>query len=161
VAEITQESVADFPTRVMEAAAYFDFIVVDLGSLQNISNDLSDRRWSSQVKIWVSRFAHSILITSGSDLLQSKRLKNLCEELTEIKLPAQISLFIVPSENLIKRERFQITDFRPFIPKEVLYLPLDSKLCAAARKERTSLAEINAKAPLRKAFAAIALQITT
>jgi hypothetical protein len=79
----------------------------------------------------------------------------------EIKLPAEISLFIVPSENLSKRERLQIVDFRPFIPKEVLYLPLDSKLCAAARKEHTSLSEINAKAPLRKAFAAIALQITT
>jgi hypothetical protein len=38
---------------------------------------------------------------------------------------------------------------------------MDSKLCAAARKERTSLSEVNAKAPLRKAFAAIALQITT
>ena len=161
VAEITQNNISDFPTRAMEAAAYFDFIVVDLGSLQNLSNDLLDRRWASQVKIWVSRFAHSILISSGSDLLQSKRLKNLCDELGEIKLAAQISLFIVPTETSNKRERFQIVDFQPFIPKEVLYLPLDSKICAAARKEHTSLSEINAKAPLRKAFATIALQITT
>jgi len=161
VAEITQNNIADFPARAMEAASYFDFVIIDLGSLQNISNDLSDRRWSSQVKIWVSRFAHSILITSGSDVLQSKRLRNLCDELAEIKLPAQISIFIVPTESFSKRERFQIVDFQPFIPKEVGYLPMDSKLCAAARKERTSLSEVNAKAPLRKAFAAIALQITT
>lgn len=161
VAEITQSKIIDFPMRAIEAAAYFDFIIVDLGSLQNISNDLLDRRWSSQVKIWVSRFAHSILITSGSDQLQSKRLKSLCDELAELKLQAQISLYIVPTETLNKRERFQIVDFQPFTPKEVLYLPLDSKLCAAARKEHTSLSEINAKAPLRKAFAAIALQITT
>jgi Flp pilus assembly CpaE family ATPase len=161
VAEITQNNIADFPTRAMEAASYFDFVVIDLGSLQNISSDLSDRRWSSQVKIWVSRFAHSILITSGSDVLQSKRLRNLCDELAEIKLPAQISIFIVPTESFSKREKLQIVDFQPFIPKEVGYLPMDSKLCAAARKERTSLSEVNAKAPLRKAFAAIALQITT
>jgi Flp pilus assembly CpaE family ATPase len=69
--------------------------------------------------------------------------------------------FAATSETLSKRDRLQIVDFQPFIPKEVGYLPVDSKLCAAARKERTSLAEINAKAPLRKAFAAIALQITT
>jgi Flp pilus assembly CpaE family ATPase len=161
VAEITQNNITDFPARAMEAASYFDFVVIDLGSLQNISNDLSDRRWSSQVKIWVSRFAHSILITSGSDVLQSKRLRNLCDELAEIKLPAQISIFIFPTESISKRERFQIVDFQPFMPKEVGYLPMDSKLCAAARKERTSLSEVNAKAPLRKAFAAIALQITT
>jgi Flp pilus assembly CpaE family ATPase len=37
---------------------------------------------------------------------------------------------------------------------------LDSRLCAAARKERTTLSEINGKAPLRKAIAAMALQIT-
>jgi MinD-like ATPase involved in chromosome partitioning or flagellar assembly len=161
VAEITQDNVSDFPTRAAEAASYFDYVIIDLGSLLNISNDLSDRRWSSQVKIWVSRFAHSILITSGSDVLQSKRLKNLCNELAEMKLPAQISLFIVPAETINKRERLQIVDFKPFVPKEVVYLPMDSKICAAARKEHTALSEVNAKAPLRKVFAEIALQITT
>ena len=161
VAEITQRNSSDFSARAMEAAAYFDFVVVDLGSLQNLTNDLSDRRWTSQVKIWVSRFADSILISSGSDVLQIKRLKNLCDELSEIKLSAQISLFIAPSEALSKRERMQIVDFQPFNPKEVTYLPWDSKLCSAARKEHTTLSEINAKAPLRKAFAAIALRITT
>ena len=161
VAEITQQNIADFPARAMEAAAYFDFIVVDLGTLQNLSNDLSDRRWTSQVKIWVSRFAHTIFISSGSDALQIKRLRNLSHELSEVKLPAQISFLIAPTETSRIRERFEIVDFQPFIPKEVRYLPLDSKLCAAARKERTTLSEINVKAPLRKAFAAIALQITT
>jgi Flp pilus assembly CpaE family ATPase len=60
-----------------------------------------------------------------------------------------------------KRERIQVADFQPFSARDVQYLPVDTKLCAAARKERTTLSEINAKAPLRKAFAAIALQITT
>lgn len=161
VAEITQSNIADFSSRAMEAAAQFDFIVIDLGSLQNISNDLSDRRWSSQVKIWVSRFAHSIFISSGSDVLQVKRLRKLCDDLADVKLPAEISLLIVPTDTTNKREKLQLADFQPFFAREVRYLPLDSKLCALARRERTTLSEINAKAPLRKAFAAIALQITT
>ena len=161
VAEITQSKIADFPIRATEAAAYFDFVIVDLGSLQNISNDLSDRRWSSQVKIWVSRFAHSIFISSGSDLLQVKRLRELCDDLADVKLPAEISLFITPTDLVSKREGIQLADFQPFFAREVRYLPVDSKLCAAARKERTTLSEVNAKAPLRKAIAAIALQITT
>ena len=160
VAEITQSKIIDFPNRASEAAAYFDFIIVDLGSLQNISNDLSDRRWSSQVKIWVSRFAHSIFISAGSDVLQVKRLRELCDDLADMKLPAEISLFIRPTEQMSKRERIQVADFQPFSARDVQYLPVDTKLCAAARKERTTLSEVNAKAPLRKAFAAIALQIT-
>ena len=161
VAEITQHNIADFSIRAMEAAAYFDFIVVDLGSIQNICSDLSDRRWTSQVKIWVSRFAHSIFISSGSDVLQVKRLRQLCDDLAEVRIPAQISLLITPTETASKGMKLQIVDFQPFLPKQVRYLPLDSKICAAARTERTMLSEINAKAPLRKAFAAIALQITT
>lgn len=160
VAEITQSKIIDFPNRASEAAAHFDFIIVDLGSLQNISNDLSDRRWSSQVKIWVSRFAHSIFISAGSDVLQIKRLRELCDDLAVMKLQAEISLFIRPTEQMSKRERIQVADFQPFSARDVQYLPVDTKLCAAARKERTTLSEINAKAPLRKAFAAIALQIT-
>ena len=161
VAEITQSNIADFSIRAMEAAAYFDFIVVDLGSLQNISNDLSDRRWSSQVKIWVSRFAQSIYISSGSDLLQTKRLRELCEDLFDVNLPARISLIISPNSASKRYMKTELVDHQPFSPKDVRYLPFDSKLCAVARKERTTLSEVNAKAPLRKAFAAIALQITT
>jgi len=160
VSEVTQSNIADFSTRVMEAAGYFDCIVIDLGSLQNIASDLSDRRWSSQVKIWASHFAQELFISAGSDLLQIQRLNELSSELFDIKLPARISIFITHSETPVKKANSQQVDFQPFSPKQVQYLPFDSRLCAAARKERTSLSEINGKAPLRKAIAAIALQIT-
>ncbi len=160
VAEVTQSNIADFSSRAMDAAKYFDYIVIDLGSLQNITSDLSDRRWSSQVKIWVSRFAQELFISSGSDLLQIKRLSKLCRELSEIKLPARISIFIKPSETSVKKEIWQADDFQSLNLKKVQYLPMDSRLCAAALKERTTLSEINGKAPLRKAIAAIAIQIT-
>ena len=160
VTEITQSNIADFSSRALDAAAYFDYIVIDLGSLQNITSDLSDRRWSSQVKIWISRFAQELFISSGSDLLQIKRLNKLCTELSDIKLPARISIFIKPSETPVKKEIWQPDEFQSLNLKQVQYLPRDSRLCAAARKERTTLSEINGKAPLRKAIAAIAIQIT-
>lgn len=160
VAEITQKNIANFSIRAMEAAAYFDYIVLDLGSLQNIASDLSDRRWTSHVKIWASHFANELFISSGADLLQNARLGKLCTELSEIKLPAHISIFIKPSESSTKKEISRPMNFQPLTPKQVLYLPFDSRLCEAARKERTTLSEINEKAPLRKAIAAVALQIT-
>lgn len=160
VAEITQNNIADFSVRAIEAAAHFDYIIIDLGSLQNIVSDLSDRRWTSQVKIWASHFANELFISSGADILQSTRLSKLCVELFEIKLSTNISIFIKPSESSTKKESTRPLSFQPLSPKEVIHLPFDSRLCAAARKERTTLSEINEKAPLRKAIARVALQIT-
>jgi Flp pilus assembly CpaE family ATPase len=146
-AEVTQNTVTGFPDRAVVAASYFDFIVLDLGSLTNITNDLSDRRWSSQVKIWSSTFAQELLITAGTDPLQIRRRNELCTELTAIKLSAQTRLYCQGSERKTKEDNFQ-------------YLPVDARLCATARKDRTTLVEVNEKAPLRKAIAAIARQIT-
>jgi len=160
VSEVTQKNIVDFSVRALEAAGYFDYIVIDLGSLQNIANDLSDRRWSSQVKIWTSRFAEDLFICSGSDHLQIKRLKKLSLELSQVKIPARISVFIKPVDVVMKKKEPRSLDLTPLNPRSIQYLPQDIKNCSIARLERTTLAEINAKAPLRKAIAALAQQIT-
>jgi hypothetical protein len=160
VSEVTQNNVSDFSSRTLEAAAYFDYIVIDLGSLLNLENDLSDRRWSSQVKIWASHFAQDLYLCSGSDHLQLTRLKKLSIELSQVKIPARISVFIKPADVENKKGRAQALDLKPLTPREFEYLPFDSKHCSMARVERTTLAEINPKAPLCKAIAAIAKRIT-
>jgi len=160
VSEVTQKNIADFSARALEAAGYFDHIVIDLGSLQNLASDLSDRRWSSQVKIWTSRFAEDLFICSGSDHLQIKRLKKLSLELSQTKIPARISVFIKPFDVIMKKKEVRSLDLNPLTPRAVHYFPQDLKNCSIARVERTMLAEINAKAPLRKAIATIAKQIT-
>lgn len=147
VAEISQRSISRFPIWASEAASFFDFMVIDLGSLTNIASDLSDRRWSSQVKIWSSTFAQELLICTGADVLHAQRLTQLITELANIKLPAKITICCQGFENKSKEDRYQ-------------YLPVDARVCAAARKDRTTLVEINEKAPLRKAIAGIARQIT-
>jgi hypothetical protein len=160
VAEVTQRWIPEFTTKAAEAAGYFDCLVIDLGSLLNITNDLSDRRWTSQAKIWASRFADEIFITSGSDFLQQIRLRRLCSQLYEVKLPTRISIFITPSADAVKRDRSKPVNLQPLIPEKVEYLPFDPRLCGLARAERTTFSEINGKAPLRKAIATIAGQIT-
>jgi len=147
VAEITQKSVADFTMWAAEAAAYFDLILIDLGSMTNIANDLTDRRWSSQVKIWTSTFAQELIICAGLDVLQAQRLSQLNSELASAKLSAKTTIYCQGSENRSRQDRYQ-------------YLPIDTRLCSNARKARTTLVEINEKAPLRKAIANLARLIT-
>jgi hypothetical protein len=147
VAEITQKSVVDFTMWAAEAAVYFDLILIDLGSIANIANDLTDRRWSSQVKIWTSTFAQELIICAGLDILQAQRLSQLNSELASAKLSAKTTIYCQGSENKSRQDRYQ-------------YLPIDTRLCSNARKARTTLVEINEKAPLRKAIANLARLIT-
>ena len=64
----------------------FRSIYIDLGTLANLSSDLTDRRWASQVKIWVANLAKNIIITSTTELLQQRRLKDLQQDLSNISL---------------------------------------------------------------------------
>lgn len=147
VSEITQSSATDFATRAEFAAAYFDFLVIDLGSITNLASDLSDRRWSSQVKIWSSTFAQDLLVTTGFDLLQCQRLNLVNSELGKIKLSARITTCYQGMGEKGRDAQFK-------------YLPIDTRASALARKERTTLAQVNEKAPLRKAIAELARQIS-
>jgi len=160
VAEITQNNISAFPEVADAAVDFFDYIIFDLGSLKNIASDLSDRRWVSQVKIWVCRFSHEIFLTAGTDFLQRKRLSGVCLELAQTRLPARISIFMKPEYGLAKRELTRPVDCHPLFPERVQYLPFDLRLCENARAERTTLSDINEKAQLSKAIASVAVRIT-
>ena len=160
VAEIEQKNIPDFQQRISKSAAHFDFILIDLGSLSNIASDLSDRRWPSQAKIWASSFADEIHVTTSSDVLKLQRLIDLCSDLSNLKLPAKVKFFSQDSVIKEKRDDKNFKNLSFGSPGDFQYLPNDLRLCTIARKERTTLAEISEKAPLRKAIANIARQIT-
>jgi len=104
ISEITQQKASGFNTLALEAAAYFDLIYIDLGTLANLSSDLTDRRWASQVKIWVSNLAKNIIITSTTELLQQRRLKDLQQDLSKISIAPDISLAMLGASDYRKRD---------------------------------------------------------
>ena len=158
ISEITQQKVAGFNTLSIDAAAYFDLIYIDLGSLANLSSDLTDRRWASQVKIWVANLAQNIVITSTTDLLQQRRLKDLQQDLSKISITPNISLAVLSASDYRKRDGPILTSTYPM--SHIWQIPFDARACSLAMKERTTLAQVSAKCPLRKAFLNIATQIT-
>jgi hypothetical protein len=158
ISEITQEKAAGFSVLAIDAAAYFDLIYIDLGSLANLSSDLTDRRWASQVKIWVANLAQNIVITSTTDLLQQRRLKDLQQDLSKISIAPNISLAVLSASDYRKRDGPILTSTYPM--SHIWQIPFDARACSLAMKERTTLAQVSAKCPLRKAFLNIATQIT-
>lgn len=158
ISEITQGKVAGFNPLAIEAAAYFDLIYIDLGTLANLSSDLTDRRWASQVKIWVSNLAQNIIITSTTELLQQRRLKDLQQDLSKISITPSISLAVLSAAGYRKRDSPISTNTYPM--SHIWQIPYDARACSLAIRERTTLAQVSAKSVLRKAVLNIATQIT-
>jgi MinD-like ATPase involved in chromosome partitioning or flagellar assembly len=158
ISEITQNKAAGFNTLALEAAAYFDLIYIDLGTLANISSDLTDRRWASQIKIWVSNLAKNIIITSTAELLQQRRLRDLQQDLSKISIVPDISLAMLGASDYRKRDSPISTSTYPI--SHIWQIPFDARACSLAMRERTTLAQVSAKSALRKALLNIAIQIT-
>jgi len=158
VSEITRQKAAGFNTLAIDAAAYFDLIYIDLGTLANLSSDLTDRRWASQVKIWAANLAQNMIITSTTELLQQRRLKDLQQELSKISIAPDISLAMLSASDYRKRDSPILTSTYPM--SHIWQIPFDARACSLAMRERTTLAQVSAKSALRKAFLNIAIQIT-
>jgi len=158
ISEITQQKASGFNTLALEAAAYFDLIYIDLGTLANLSSDLTDRRWASQVKIWVSNLAKNIIITSTTELLQQRRLKDLQQDLSKISIAPDISLAMLGASDYRKRDSPISTSTYPM--SHIWQIPFDARACSLAMRERTTLAQVSAKSALRKALLNIAIRIT-
>jgi len=158
ISEITQEKAVGFNALAIDAAAYFDLIYIDLGTLANLSSDLTDRRWASQVKIWVSNLAQIIIITSTTELLQQRRLKDLQQELSKISIAPEISLAVLGASDYRKRDSPISISTYPM--SHIWQIPFDARACSLAMRERTTLAQVSAKSALRKALLNIAIQIT-
>lgn len=158
ISEITQQKVAGFNALAIDAAAYFDLLYIDLGSLANLSSDLTDRRWASQIKIWVANLAQNVIITSTTELLQQRRLKDLQQDLSKISITPNISLAVLSVSDYRKRDGAKLTSTYPM--SDIWQIPYDARACSLAMRERTTLAQISAKSALRKTFLNIATQIT-
>jgi hypothetical protein len=158
VSEVTQQKAAGFNALAIDAAAYFDLIYIDLGTLTNLSSDLTDRRWTSQVKIWVANLSQNIIITSTTELLQQRRLKDLQQDLSRISIRPNISLAVLSASDYRKRDSPIVNSTNPM--SHIWQIPYDARACSLAMRERTTLAQISAKCSLRKVFLNIATQIT-
>jgi hypothetical protein len=158
VSEVTQEKIPEFQNWVTDAATFFDVIFIDLGSLSNFTSTLTDRRWSSQVKIWTSNMAKSLVLTSTSDLLPQKRLKDLAADMSRTSLTTEIYLAMLDTKKGNKKE--VITASGLCAPSRIWQIPNDARACSLAEHERTTLAQVSAKSQLRKAILNFSTEIT-
>ena len=155
----TQETINDFESRIAAAGEDFDQIIIDLGSIAFLARELSDRRWSSTVKIWAARNADLFIFTTISTFLAQKRCDEFIQSLSKISLSPDIHLVNTYSSDkhasiLIASKKAQ---FRSAISWN---LPWDLRSCQLASKENATLAQVAERGALRKEIVKIAQAIS-
>jgi Mrp family chromosome partitioning ATPase len=160
--EITESKSAEFNLFASRALDNFDLIVMDLGSVTNFSQKLTDRRWNSQCLIWCSDNCDEIWINSRPDELGRFRLIQLIQELAKTKIKAKLK-FVANQESPRRRSdqgaheiAAQIDQLNPI---DRLSLPRDNRAVLAASASSTSLSEASPKSMLRKAISKIASEV--
>lgn len=155
VMELTQEKIGGFEDRIISAGEEFDLIIFDLGSVDFISRELSDRRWRSLVKIWAMRSADIFIFSCGLSAIAQKRYSDFSEQLANLSVSAKT--FFAFTEDIHKNLGAKASARDSALNGGLTWrLPWDARSCFEATKEKSTLALSVERSALRKALAKLA-----
>ena len=160
--EIDQEHAGTIDEFMDRAAAEFDYIIIDLGSISGLSNRLTDRRWTSTMTTWCCDQADELLIISRADQLGAHRLAQVIELLQSTSVRAKLS-FVMNMKSPGKRGESEDAKFLSITtalkPIRIRSIAKDSRAIMAAEDEHATLVEINERSNLRKSIAELAREL--
>lgn len=160
--EIDQEHAGTIDEFMDRAAAEFDYIIIDLGSISGLSNRLTDRRWTSTMTTWCCDQADELMIISRADQLGAHRLAQVIELLQSTSVRAKLS-FVMNMKSPGKRGESEDAKFlsttTALKPIRIRSIAKDSRAIMAAEDEHATLVEINERSNLRKSIAELAREL--
>ena len=160
--EINQEHAGRVDEFMERAAAEFEFIIIDLGSISGLSNRLTDRRWTSTMTTWCCDQADELMIVSRADQLGTHRLAQVIELLGSTSVRASLS-FVMNMKSPGKRGEKEEAQFlncaTALKPIRIRSIGKDSRAVTAAEDEHATLVEINERSNVRKSIAELAREL--
>lgn len=160
--EIDQEHAGSIDEFMDRAAAEFEVIIIDLGSISGLSNRLTDRRWTSTMTTWCCDQADELMIVSRADHLGAHRLAQVIELLQNTSVRAKLS-FIMNMKSPGKRGESEDAKFLSITtalkPIRIRSIAKDPRAIMAAEDEHATLVEINERSNLRKSIAELAREL--
>ena len=160
--EIDQEHAGSIDEFMDRAAAEFEVIIIDLGSISGLSNRLTDRRWTSTMTTWCCDQADELMIVSRADHLGAHRLSQVIELLQNTSVRAKLS-FIMNMKSPGKRGESEDAKFLSITtalkPIRIRSIAKDPRAIVAAEDEHATLVEINVRSNLRKSIAELAREL--
>jgi len=160
--EIDQEHAGSIDEFMDRAAAEFEIIIIDLGSISGLSNRLTDRRWTSTMTTWCCDQADELMIVSRADQLGAHRLAQVIDLLQNTSVRANLS-FVMNMKSPGKRGESEEAKFlsstTALKPIRIRSIAKDSRAIMAAEDERATLVEISERSNLRKSIAGLAREL--
>lgn len=163
LSEFTQSRMGRLPEYMDEFTHEFDYIIMDLGTVEGVSDSLTDRRWTSTMIHWSCERADELWVVANSDLLGIHRMSRLAKNLGRVTINAKLSVLLNMKESGRKgdeRERLLLSVAASLKTHRTYSLPRDARSTSKAMDERATLIEIGEKGSLRKSIAKIAVDIT-
>jgi Mrp family chromosome partitioning ATPase len=160
--EINQEHAGKVDEFMDRAAAEFEVIIIDLGSIAGLSNRLTDRRWTSTMTTWCCDQADELMIVSRADQLGAHRLGQVIELLHNTSVRASLS-FVMNMKSPGKRGESEEAKFlssaTALKPIRIRSIAKDARAITAAEDEHATLVEINERSNVRKSIALLAREL--
>ncbi|MBC7463771.1 MAG: P-loop NTPase [Actinobacteria bacterium] len=142
----------------------FDFVVVDLGSIEGLEDSLTDRRWTSSLIHWSCDNADELWLMGKADVLGIVRMEKLFRNFTQINIRAKLCLLLnmraVGRKGSDQEKRF-LSVSATMKPHRIFTLPKDLGAVTGAESARSALVEVNTRSPIRKAIVKLAVEVAS
>jgi Flp pilus assembly CpaE family ATPase len=162
VFEFTQLKMSRFTNLLERAFNDFDFVVIDLGSIEELSDSLTDRRWSATLIHWACENADEIVFVGKSDPLALHRFEVLVRSLSKVKISARLS-FLLNMQSAGRKRSTPDAHFleacAPLHPVRIVSVPRDPSTVTKAEVDRATLIEVSEKSRLRRAISKLAVEL--
>lgn len=162
--ELSRENILENIEKLDEAACTFDYIVIDIAKMTNLSTTLISRRWEAEAVIWISRKASELWLLSTNSAKSLRALKATINDLKNNEIKPKVRYFVIGDFRDRKsgesmeavREITKSSEKSSPIP-----LPFDYRNSDTALARQKSLAEVNPRGELRKAIRTIAEKVSS
>ena len=162
--EIAQQSLEGDLAQLQESLVTYDYIVLDLGFIRELTKQLTSRRWESEPVIWSAHCADELFIISTSNHRALEHLRELLRDITQSSIHPKVSCIQgmrAPGKRNSASDQSFLQSVTSIRPHRILQIPLDIRSAERAESEQSALHESQQKSLLRRAIADIAGQLTT
>lgn len=164
IKELTRERISEFDSLIVKAHTEFEYIVIDIGTIHDLSSQLSDRRADSLVITWAGDHAHELWIVARPDRIGQVRFRKLTSILNRTSITSSVTFVLNMRANGRKgqeEEKAFLGVATTHKAAHLYVLPVDNRSTSDASDSRAALAEVNERGVLRKALSSIASEMTS
>lgn len=162
VTEFTQTKMGNLSAYMENALQNFDCVVIDLGSIEEISDSLTDRRWSATLVHWACEHADEIVFVGKSEPLSLHRFESLVRGLSKVTISARVS-FLLNMQRAGRKKSARDSQFlaacAPLHPHRIVSAPRDISTLVKAEADRATLFEVSDRSRLRRAISKLAVEL--